>query len=292
MNDISQTIDITGTQALRWAGAYLIDAGVDRETANLHGRLLLSKAWNKEGIKLIISLGETLDKKVWSEYQQMIKRRADNEPLQYILGVQEFMGLTFKVTSAVLIPRWDTEVLVSEAVKLSKEYESPLILDLGTGSGVIAISLAYFSEKARITAVDISTAALAVARENSQQMEVADRVRFICGDMFSALTNEEKYHLIVSNPPYISKEEYAELAPEVKKEPYHALFGGEDGLDYYRYLSVKTTEYLAKGGHLLMEIGWLQGQAVSELLKNNGFCCVRVLKDFNGNDRVVIGQKA
>lgn len=282
---------ITGSKALQWAAAYLIDAGVDQKTAYLEGRLLLGKAWNKKGIKLIISLEEILDVGTRVEYRDMIMRRAENEPLQYILGEQEFMGLPFVVTPAVLIPRFDTEVLVSEALTQGKEYDSPLVLDLGTGSGAIALSLAYFLPKAQVIAVDISPEALNVARENSKQLGVVDRVRFICGDMFSPLNKDDRFNLIVSNPPYISEEEFTTLAPEVKKEPYHALYGGIDGLDYYRHISVKAPEYMVKGGHLLMEIGWRQGQLVSELLKENSFSNVRILKDYNGNDRVVIGQK-
>lgn len=279
-----------GSEALRWAAAILIEVGMDRETAYLQGRMLLGKAWNRKGIQLILALGDTLDEDTWEEYRGMVMRRAGNEPLQYILGEQEFMGLPFKVTPAVLIPRWDTEVLANEAIILAKNYQSPRILDLGTGSGALAVSLAYNLPQAQVVAVDISSEALDVARENARELGVEAKVNFIRGDIFSSL-KEDKFHLIVSNPPYISAEEYISLASEVQKEPYHALYGGKDGLDYYRRISAGAPEYLAEGGQLLMEIGWLQGQAVCDLLKKNNFSNVRILQDYSGHDRVVIGDK-
>ena len=218
-------------------------------------------------------------------FRAMLDRRAKREPLQYILGETEFMGLTFHVEPGVLIPRADTEILVEKALECMKP--GARVLDIGTGSGAIAVSLAKLGRQAQVTAVDVSDRALEIARQNAKRNGAA--VEFVKSDCFSALKGR-KYDMIVSNPPYISEDEMRELMPEVTREPELALFGGADGLDFYRRISREAPEYLNEGGCLLFEIGWLQKDAVSALVKahiGEPFA----LRDYGQNWRVVGARK-
>ena len=206
------------------------------------------------------------------------------EPLAYILGEWDFYGLTFRVDKSVLIPRADTEILVEKALKVMPP--NARVLDIGTGSGAIAVSLARLGQAARVTAVDVSDKALEIARKNAEN-NGAD-VEFVKSDCFSALQGR-KYDMIVSNPPYISDEEMQTLMPEVRQEPELALFGGGDGLDFYRRISREAPEHLNEGGFLLFEIGWLQKDAVSALMRTfigEPFA----LRDYGRNWRVVGAQ--
>ncbi len=223
-------------------------------------------------------------------YAELVGRRAGREPLQQITGVQGFMGLSFRVTRDTLCPRPDTEVLVEHAIPVCKDAD---VLDMCTGTGCIAISLSKLAGARSVTASDISEAALAVARDNAFR-NGAD-VTFVLSDMFEKV--EGTYDVIVSNPPYIDREQMECLMPEVKDyEPHAALYGGEDGLTFYRILTAEGAKYLrpagsdGKGGYLIVEIGYDQGIAVSELLSANGFSEVKVIKDYAGNDRVVVGH--
>lgn len=223
-------------------------------------------------------------------YAELVGRRAGREPLQQITGVQGFMGLSFRVTRDTLCPRPDTEVLVEHAIPVCKDAD---VLDMCTGTGCIAISLSKLAGARSVTASDISEAALAVARDNARR-NGAD-VTFVLSDMFEKV--EETYDVIVSNPPYIDREQMECLMPEVKDyEPHAALYGGEDGLTFYRILTAEGAKHLrpagpdGKGGYLIVEIGYDQGITVSELLSANGFSEVKVIKDYAGNDRVVVGH--
>jgi len=283
----------TGREALQWAASFFQGRGaMDKGQALLEARLLLAKAWNKEMIYLITNLGEKLPGEVWRRFAAFAARRADYEPLQYILGEQEFMSLSFKVTPAVLIPRSDTEVLVEEAIRLLKGRQAPKILDLGTGSGAIAVSLAYYLPEAQVWAVDISEDALAVARENASRHNVDARICFYHGDLFAPLPPQMKYDLIVSNPPYVGEAEYEELPADVKKEPVLALLGGEDGLEFYSRIAAQAPLFIEKGGALLLEIGWRQAEQVKGLLAENGFSPVSILPDLGGRDRVVFAGRS
>ncbi|HLA50387.1 MAG TPA: peptide chain release factor N(5)-glutamine methyltransferase, partial [Thermodesulfovibrionia bacterium] len=242
-----------------------------------------------------------------------VERRIKREPSQYILGEQEFWGLPFKVTKDVLIPRPETEVLVEEAVKTVRSQESEvrsqntkihyselrtpdskLILDLCTGSGCIAISLAKEIPNSRVFAVDISEKALDVARENAERYDVADRITFLSGDLFEPLNGLNiKADIIVSNPPYISRKMLQELQPEVKDyEPQAALYGGEDGMDFYRKIIADAPAYLAKGGYLMLEMGYRQAGKIKNLIEqNNGFEDIDIKKDFAGIERIIKAQR-
>lgn len=272
-------------EALKKGAQLLEKLGMDSQTRWLEASLLLSAVCGKERIKLLTELDDKLAAAFWDKYLGYIGRRLSGEPLQYITGKQDFMSLSFKVGPSVLIPRPETELLVNEAIKLSPKKAS--ILDLCTGSGAIAVSLAYYLKDSKVTAVDISAEALRIAEENARLHNVGGRIKFLCGDMFSPLGTKSRFDLITCNPPYISAAEYEELSCDVKKEPRTALYGGIDGLDFYRLLGAQAPDFLTPQGLLLAEIGWRQGEETAKIFKDNGFGEVKLLKDWNGHDRIV-----
>jgi len=192
-----------------------------------------------------------------------VKRRTEGCPAMYLIGRREFYTLEFEVTPAVLIPRPETELLVAETVKRIKDLPSPRVLDIGTGSGCIAVSVAHRVKSAQVTAIDISPDALTVAQRNAAKHGVADRVTFFCGDLFAPLPPDVLFDAIVSNPPYISQSEWATLPPHIRdQEPRLALDGGPDGFSIYDRLIPASPQYLKPGGHLLLEIGSTQDPGV------------------------------
>ena len=229
------------------------------------------------------------------EYEERIGRRLSGTPLQYIVGVQEFMGLLFRVNPNVLIPRLDTEVLADQAIRMLKEknWEDPFILDICTGSGAIGITVAHEIPDAEVTLADISTEAVSTAMGNAQINEVFRRCIFVTGNMFEAVPEHKRYDMILCNPPYIESDVIETLSEEVKDhEPRLALDGGEDGLVFYRILARDAEKHLADGGILIMEIGYNQGEAVKKLLEENGnYGPVTVMKDLNHLDRVVYTER-
>lgn len=227
-----------------------------------------------------------------SEYEIALRKRAEHVPLQYIVGEAEFMGLKFKVNSNVLIPRQDTETLVEQVLQEQKDPDIRL-LDLCTGSGCIAISLAVMGGYRDVTAADLSEAALKVAAENADHL-LQERRKEGCrftlrrGDLFEALKPGERFDVLTSNPPYIPTEVVRGLEPEVKDhEPWMALDGTEDGLAFYRRIAHESKVWLNPGACIYLEIGYDQGEAVSRLLEAVGFCNIQVIKDLPGLDRVV-----
>ena len=274
---------MTIREALRLAEARLEQAGVP--DADVDAAYLLASVLKEDTLAMRINGHRELAAPQRAAFDAFCDRRAAREPLQYILGETEFMGLTFHVEPGVLIPRADTEILVEKALAWMKP--GARVLDIGTGSGAIAVSLAKLGRQAQVTAVDVSDRALEIARRNAERNGAA--VEFVKSDCFSALKGR-KYDMIVSNPPYISEDEMRGLMPEVTREPELALFGGADGLDFYRRISREAPEYLNEGGCLLFEIGWLQKDAVSALVKahiGEPF----VLRDYGQNWRVVGAKK-
>ena len=272
---------MTIREALRAAQARLEAAGVPE--AGLDAELLLAFALHEDRLRMRLDGQRALPETALDRYETLIVRRETREPLQYIEGEAPFMGLTFTVAPGVLIPRQDTEILCEEA--LSRLRPGMRVLDIGTGSGALAVSLAKLGG-ARMTAADVSDAALAIAQENAKR-NGAD-VRFVKSDCFEALAGE-RFDMIVSNPPYIDAQEMAELMPEVRREPELALFGGLDGLDYYRRIAAQAPAHLAHGGWLLFEIGWKQREPVCALMRahiGEPFAC----RDYGGNWRVVGAQ--
>lgn len=224
--------------------------------------------------------------------EMLVLRAKKRKPLQYILGEWEFYGLPFKVREGVLIPRADTEILVEQCIQLMREVEEPNILDIGSGSGAISIAIANELKSSSVTGIDINEKALKLANENKILNEI-ENVNFIESNLFEKLDKDFKYDLIVSNPPYISKEEYETLMPEVKNyEPQNALTDLGDGLYFYREISKLAGEYLKDTGYLAYEIGYNQAKDVTKILQNNNFDILSVIKDYGGNDRVVIAKKA
>ncbi|MDO8662003.1 MAG: peptide chain release factor N(5)-glutamine methyltransferase [Candidatus Omnitrophota bacterium] len=219
-----------------------------------------------------------------------LKRRIKGEPIQYILGKMEFMGLELKIKQDVLIPRPETEILVQTALKYIKQEKSRKILDLGTGSGCIAISLGKNSANLEIDASDISSSALAVAKENAGLNGV--KIDFVLSDLFRGLRNK-KYDLITSNPPYVREGEITKLQPELQFEPKLALNGGPDGLDFYRRIISGSANYLQKNGLLIMEMGFEQKPDIETIFLDLGkFKLIEVIKDYNNIDRVIVARKA
>jgi release factor glutamine methyltransferase len=222
----------------------------------------------------------------------LIERRERGEPIQYITGETEFYGLALRVTPDVLIPRPETEHLVEKAQELAGAFASLRIVDVGTGSGAIAIALAHKLTEARVTAIDVSEKSLEIARENAERIGVAGRIRFECGDLLEELVIAERFEMVVSNPPYVPERDRAGLAVEVREhEPGLALFAGEDGLDVYRRLIPQAHGVLAPGGLLMMEIGQGQAEAVEALMLGARFRDVRFTPDLQGIPRVAVGRR-
>jgi release factor glutamine methyltransferase len=271
-------------KVLNWTKGYLAEKGV--ENARLEAEWLLSAVLGLDRVGLYVNFEKPLLPAELAAFRGMVSRRAKREPLQYILGSQEFMGLEFRVTPAVLIPRHDTEPLVQEAVNRAGNVQR--VLDIGAGSGCIAVALAKLLPNATVVAVDSSDVALAVARENAGLNGVA--VRFVLGSLFEPFEGE-RFDLIVSNPPYIPTADLAALQPEVREfEPKGALDGGADGLDFYRLIIPAAPEYLNPGGWLMVEVGMGQAEAVKGIFADAGFAEVFTVKDPGNIERVVGGR--
>ena len=258
------------------------------ESPKLKARLLLQYVLDKPRQYIIVYDNKEIDKQQQWQYFVNIEKLTKGIPLQHITHRQEFMKMDFFVDENVLIPRPDTEILVEEVIKIAQKYNSPRILDLCTGSGAIAISLKKFVPNADITAVDISEKALEIAQKNAEKLEA--KINFVKSNLFDKLDNK-KFDIIVSNPPYIRKDEIKKLSEEVQKEPKIALDGGEDGLDFDRIIAEQAINYLKTGSFLCFEIGYNQKNDVIKIIEDeqnykNTYC----KKDLYGNDRIIITQ--
>ncbi len=266
-------------QALRAAVARLAGAGVPDPARD--ARLLLAQALGIGADRLTLHLPDPLPPDAAARFDAALARRAAREPVSHILGHRAFWGRTFRVSADVLDPRPETETLVVEALKAP--FAS--LLDLGTGSGAILLTLLAECPQARGLGTDLSAAALAVARANAQALGLADRADFVLSDWFAAVTG--RYELIVSNPPYIAESEMADLSPEVLREPRMALTPGGDGLGAYRAIAARARDHLVPGGRLVVEIGPTQGPAVARLFAAAGLTLPTIHPDLDGRDRVV-----
>lgn len=271
---------MTLAEALRLGVARLTAAGVPGAAGD--ARLLLADAAGVAPDRLTLHLPDALPADAAARYDRALSARAARQPVSQIIGHRLFWGRRFRVTSDVLDPRPETEMLVASA--LAGPFRR--LLDLGTGSGAIALTLLAERPETRAVATDLSAAALAVARHNAERLQAADRVTFLRADWFSGI--EGRFDLIVSNPPYIAEAEMAGLAPELAWEPRLALTPGGDGLDAYRAIAGGAPAHLLPGGRLLVEIGPTQGAAVSALFRSAGLTGIEVLPDLDGRDRVVL----
>ena len=255
--------------------------------AELDARLLLEYVCKTDRQAMLLAPERLLTGEEETQYREAIERRTCRIPLQHITGTQYFMGLEFAVDGRVLVPRPDTEILVEEVLK--DGAAGAKVLDLCTGSGCILLSILKYSSSACGIGTDLSEEALAVARANAEHLEIP--AAFYRGDLFAALPETEKgFDIIVSNPPYIETAEIDTLMPEVREhDPYMALDGGTDGLDFYRRIIAKAPQYMAPEGRLYLEIGCTQAPAVEALLKEQGYTEVRTVKDYAGLDRVITG---
>lgn len=281
---MSVSIDSTlasASQALR-------TAGIDQ--AQTDASLMLADLLRRDRAYLIAHSDSELTAAEHKEFQSRVARRAAGEPLQYITGHQEFFKLDFEVTSDVLIPRPETELIVEAALGLI-DQQAINFADIGTGSGCIAISLLNELPNARAVAIDISVGALQVARRNAERHQVLDRIRLVESDAFAAINSSETFDLIVSNPPYVSDVEMKDLQQEVRYEPASALAGGRDGFDVIRRLLDDAPQFLRSSGHFIFEIGFGQGEAVKELIDPAVWKLIEIRRDLADIPRTVILRK-
>ena len=279
---------MTIKQLLNQAVIMLKNENID--APKIKARMLLQATLKKSKEYLMIYDTKEVTQIERDRYIRNVKRLILGEPLQYITGRQEFMKLNFLVTKDVLIPRADTEILVEEVIKLAEGINNPTILDLCTGSGAIAISLAKYVKNVHICAVDISPKALQIAKKNAELNGVKNNIEFIESNLFEKL-KDKKFDIIVSNPPYIETETIKTLSKDVQREPKLALDGGKDGLDFYRKISDSGYKFLNRQGFLCLEIGYNQRIAVKQILESKKrYVNIRCLRDLCENDRVIISQ--
>ena len=284
----------TIAKSLRWAEGYLAQRGVP--SPYVDAEYILAHILGCQRQDLLIYPDRVVKEDEAAQFNACIERRGRREPLQYITGEVEFRGLLFKVNKDVLIPRPETELLVDEVVK-SVTKKDATILDLCTGSGCIAVCIAREIIDSKVYAVDISEGALAAARENAARHGVGERITFLSGDLFGAISSlnlKGMIDVIVSNPPYVSSEEMQELQHEIRDfEPASALYGGKDGLDFYRRIIHDSPYYLAAGGYILMEMGYGQAGRIKELIESeNKFINIEITKDMAGIGRTISARYA
>ena len=279
---------MTIRQALNKGMIILKSNNVD--SPKLKARLLLQYILNQPRQYLIVYDDKEISKKEQWEYFVDIEKLTNGIPLQHITHRQEFMKMDFYVDKNVLIPRPDTEILVEETIRIASKIKNPVILDLCTGSGAIGISIAKNIPDAKIYAIDISTKALEIAEKNAKKLGTIKQMNFIESNLFEKIKNK-KFDIIVSNPPYIRKNDINYLSKEVQEEPEIALDGGNDGLEFYRKIIKEAPNYLKLGSYLCLEIGYDQKQEVFDIFKNyKTYSDIYSKKDLYGNDRIIIAR--
>ncbi|NLW59983.1 MAG: peptide chain release factor N(5)-glutamine methyltransferase [Firmicutes bacterium] len=263
------------------------------ETPRLEAELLLAHLLATDRLRLYLDGDRPLNANEIREYKELIRRRLSGQPLAYITGKKSFLNWEFKITPAVLVPRPETEILVEKVVELCRSRSAGRLLELGTGSGVIAIALAHYLPAFQIDAVDLSPAALQVAAANAKAHGLTGRINFYCGDLFAALAGLDRpvYNGIVTNPPYIPTAVIPNLAPEVQSEPWTALDGGPTGTEVIARIIAEAPNYLAPAGFLALEHGHEQFPVVEQLAKAAGFTTVLSYQDYSGWPRVAVCQR-
>ena len=261
------------------------------ESAQREAEWLLGAAVQSDRANLYLMREQRLQQHEQAQFEALLQRRLHREPLQYILGNCEFFGFEFAVTPVVLIPRPETELLVEKIVELAVSMEMPRIIDLGTGSGCIAVSLAKLIANAQVVALDISAAALEIAHANAKKLGVTDRIVFRLADM-TKLNFDETFDLVVSNPPYVLESERPSLQPEIHDwEPAEALYVKDDGLGFYCSIIDYSKKHLRSGGWVACEMASQRSTAIEKLFREAGLFQVQIIQDFAGFDRHVIGQQ-
>jgi len=277
---------LTVLEIIKRSTEFLQKHGV--ESPRLNAELLVGHALGLKRMQLYLQFERPLAETELAKIRPLVKRRSEREPLQYIVGTTEFSGLTLKVDRRALIPRPETELLV----EIAKEKCAPppaRVLDLGTGSGALALALAKLFPEARVTAVDVSPDALALARENAAALGLAERVAFVSSDWFAALPADDRFELIVANPPYLTDAETRETTPEVQKfEPWNALSSGPAGTEALAVIVREARTRLAPGGWLICETGIAQHAQLLEWMRAAGYASVESRKDLTGRDRFVL----
>ena len=283
---------MTVLEVIQRSTEFLTRKGV--ESPRLQIELLLAHVLQMPRLKLYLSFERVLTATELDHVRELVKRRGNREPLQHLIGTVSFCGYELRVNPDVLIPRPETEVLAEQAWQwlAGRPAESSAVLDLGTGSGCLAVAITARCAHARATAVDISEAALAIARANAVRHGVAERIAFVCGDWCATLAPDSRFDLIVSNPPYIPTGDLRQLEPEVRDhDPRAALDGGADGLDFVRRLASEAPPFLAPDGRLLFECGDGQADAASRIMASAGWVVERVVRDYRERPRILVARR-
>ncbi len=292
MGEIRRTIK----KSLRWGIGHLKDSGVDNP--RLDADVLLAHCLDIERVKLCVYNDKILDGREWEKYRKCIERRSKSEPVAYITECKEFHSLKFRITKEVLIPRPETEILVEEVLKeyssLKENNDSLRILELGTGSGIIAVSLAKEVKNLNIMATDISPGIIKIASDNARLHKVDDKINFFVGRFLEAIKEKRnQFDFIVSNPPYLSESDWENAQTEIKEyEPQDSLLGGDDGLDFYRTILPDVITLLRNDGYLMLEVGVGQADKVSDMIRKTAkYRKLEQIKDLSGIPRLVKVQK-
>jgi release factor glutamine methyltransferase len=279
----------TVRRVLGWTAPHFEKLGVD--APRLTAELLLAHVLETSRVRLYTDLDRPLETGELAAFRALIERRSAGEPTQYLTGRREFYGHSFRVDPRVLIPRPETELLVEAVLRALPPDVEARVLELGAGSGCVAVSIALGNPRSRVLATELSAEALEVARANASALGVADRVEVRQGDLFQPLTSGDRFEVVVSNPPYITRAELLGLPADVRCEPGLALDGGEDGLDVIRRIVTGARAWLAPGGLLALEIGDGQGPRVRSLLEAAGYGQVRIERDLARHDRMAFGTR-
>lgn len=290
-DSVPPTDQWTVRRVLEWTIGHLKKHGSD--SPRLDAEVLLAHARGCARIQLYTAYDEVLSDPVRQTMRDLVKRRANAEPVAYLVGTKEFYSLPFEVNSHVLIPRPDTELLVMEGLRIIQSIEQPRVLELGVGSGCISTALAVNNRRAEIVGVEIDSETMAVAQRNLVRHKVADRVELRQGDLFSPVSPGEAFDLLVSNPPYISSEEIPRLDATVRQhEPHRALDGGPDGLDIIRRIAAGAASVLRPGGAILLEFSPEQAEPVRQILANHQFADISILNDLGQTARAIFARLA
>jgi len=275
---------------LRWTTQHFAERGI--ETPRLDAECLLGFALGCDRLQLYVNYDRPVDESERARFRELVKERAQSRvPVALLVGEREFWSLSLRVTRDVLVPRPDTETLVSAALDAFPDREAEIdVLDVGTGSGAVALAIAHERPKARVVATDVSTAALAIAAENATRLGVADRVTFVEGSLFEPVAGR-RFDLVVSNPPYVAERDAASLAPELAHEPRGALFAGVDGTDVLRAFAAQVREVLAPDAAVLVELDPAQAPTVAAWFEAAGLREVVTHRDMSGRARVVAARR-